>query len=67
MDSPRERPQSFEISVTIYLVKLQVKFPCKMSLHSDGKPTTTEITGNSHIFTFNQEVKTKGIIGEEDA
>ena len=40
MDSPRDRPQTFEVSVTIFTVKLAVKFPCKMNLQIDGKSAT---------------------------
>ncbi len=30
-----------EFMLSIFSVKLAVKFPCRMSLHQDGKPITT--------------------------
>lgn len=32
-----------EFMLSIFSVKLAVKFPCRMSLHQDGKPITTEV------------------------
>ena len=35
------RASQAEFKITIYTVRLSVKFPCKMSLHNGGKPVTT--------------------------
>lgn len=32
-----------EFTLSIYSVKLQVKFPCKMNLQHDGKSLTPEV------------------------
>lgn len=48
-----------EFMLSIYTVKLTVKFPCRMSLHYDGKPITTEVESNSNVFTFNQDITIK--------
>lgn len=48
-----------EIMLSICSIKLTVKFPCRMSLHYDGKPITTEVEPISNVFLFNQDVTIK--------
>lgn len=52
-------PSSAEFMLSIYSIKLAVKFPCRMSLHQDGKPITTEVEPSGNVFTFNQDVTLK--------
>lgn len=48
-----------EFKITIYFVKLTVKFPCRMSLQQAGKPITPEVDPSGNTFTFNQDVTLK--------
>ena len=59
MDSPKEGSSLIDLSLTVFSVRLAVKFPCKMSLHNDGKILSHEVTANSNLFTFNQSAKLK--------
>lgn len=52
----RQNPSQAEFMISIYTIKLTVKFPCRMSLHQDGKPITTEVEPIANVFTFNQDV-----------
>jgi hypothetical protein len=36
----RQNSSQAEFMLSIYSVKLNVKFPCRMSLQQDGKPIT---------------------------
>lgn len=53
------RGSQAEFKITIYTVKLAVKFPCKMSLHNGGKPITTQVSPANNVFTFNQDILAK--------
>ena len=48
-----------EFLITIYTINLKVKFPCKMSLHYDSKPISSDIESKGGVFTFNQDLKIK--------
>lgn len=41
-----------EIMLTIFFVRMPVKFPCKMSLHYDSKVISQEVSPNDGQFTF---------------
>lgn len=55
----RQNSTQAEFMLSIYTIRLTVKFPCRMSLHQDGKPITTEVEPNANVFTFNQDVTIK--------
>ena len=48
-----------DLMLTVFSVQLEIKFPCKMSLHHNGKPLTGELEPHSNVFTFNQDVNIK--------
>ena len=48
-----------EFLITIFSVNLTVKFPCKMTLHYDGRPITTDVESKGGVFSFNQDLKIK--------
>lgn len=51
--------ETIEYMLTIYSITLSVKFPCRMSLHADGKVLSMEVEARNNVFTFNQEIKIK--------
>lgn len=55
----KSNPNQAEFMLSIYTIKLTVKFPCRMSLHQDGKPITTEVEPANNVFTFNQDITIK--------
>lgn len=55
----KQNSSQAEFMLSIYFVKLTVKFPCRMSLHQDGKPITTEVQPVSNVFNFNQDITLK--------
>lgn len=55
----RQNSTQAEFMLSIYSVKLAIKFPCRMSLHQDGKPITTEVQPANNVFTFNQDISVK--------
>lgn len=50
---------SAEFMLSIFNLKVSVKFPCKMGLQHDGKSISTEVEPINGIFTFNQDVTIK--------
>lgn len=55
----RQSSSMAEFMLTIYSVKLTVKFPCQMNLQQDGRPITHEVEARDNIFIFNQDVTIK--------